>query len=554
MGEAELGHDDLLTRGREALGRGAWSDARDSFERAVALSETPDALEGLGTAAWWQNDAPAVFEAREHAYRLYRRREDRTGAARMASALALDNVVFRGEEPVASGWLQRAHRLLDGLGPTPERAFLALTEGALSVVLRSDTEAARRLASEALEMGRGLGITDVEMLALALGGLVLVSGGAVEEGIRRLDEATTAATGGEMEDPLAIGFTCCYMMMACEQVRDYDRAAQWCERIKEFCRRTGLQLLLSFCRADYAAVLTSRGRWQEAEEELVSVVAEMRTHHPGIEVDGVTRLADLRRRQGRLDEAEEMFAAAEFHPRGLLGVAAVTLEREDHAAAVDRAERYLRRVPPENRTERAAGLEVLIRARAGLGDLGGARSASAEVRSLADAVGTPLLHAAADEAEGTILAAAGDHDRARRLLEDAVDRYGRSGAPFDAMRARMGLARSLAALGRTEDASGEARAALEVAHRLGAALDVERAEALLEQVENRGPVKATGPLTDREVEVLRLVAAGKTNRAIGDELVISEKTVARHVNNIFTKLGLSSRAAATAYAYENGLV
>lgn len=214
------------------------------------------------------------------------------------------------------------------------------------------------------------------------------------------------------------------------------------------------------------------------------MVAEMEASLPGIE--GVTRLADLRRRQGRLDEAEAMFAAAEFHPRGALGLAVVALEREDLAAAVDRAERYLRRIPPENRTERAGGLEVLVRARTALGDFDGARFASAEIRSLAEAVRTPLLQAAADEAEGFVLTAAGEHERARRLLEDAVDRCGRSEAPFEAMRARTDLARSLAALGRTEDAAAEARVALETARRLGAALGTERAEALVEQLEAVG--------------------------------------------------------------------
>ena len=403
-------------------------------------------------------------------------------------------------------------------------------------------------------MGRTLGITDMEMLALALEGLAFVSEGAVEEGMHRLDEATAAATGEEMQDPLAIGFTCCYMMMACDRVRDFDRAGQWCDRIKEFCLRTGLRLLLSFCRSHYTAVLTSRGRWREAEEEIVEALADMRAEYPGIAADGATRLADLRRRQGRLDEAEQMFASVEFHRRGLLGLAAVALDREDHAAAVDRAERYLRRIPPENRTDRAGGLEVLVGAGVALGDVDGARSASAELRSLAEAVATPMLQAAADEAEGRILAATGEHDRARGRLEDAIFGFAGSGAPFDAMRTRVILARSLAALGRKEHAAAELRAALESARRMGAGLDAERAESLLDELEGRPTPAAADSLTEREIEVLRLVSAGKTNRAIAEELFISEKTVARHVSNIFTKLGLSTRAAATAWAYENDLV
>ncbi len=158
------------------------------------MAETPDGLEGLGGAAWWQNDAPTVFDARERAYRLYRSSGDRIGAARVACALALDSVVFRGEEAVANGWLQRAGSLLDETEPGPEHALLALTEGALAVVLRSDTVAARRVAAEALSTGRRLGIADIEMLALALEGLVLVSEGAVEEGTRRLDAGAPASS------------------------------------------------------------------------------------------------------------------------------------------------------------------------------------------------------------------------------------------------------------------------------------------------------------------------------------------------------------------------
>lgn len=544
----------LVERGREAMSRGDWLEARDHFERAVAQKESPDSLEGLGEAAWWQNDAPSVIEVRERAYRLYLDREDKLAAGRVASALAMDYVLFRGEEAVSNGWLQRAHRMLDDIGPTPEAGLLALTEGLFAIEFRNDTQEARRFASQGREVGRELGIPDIEMTGLALEGLCLVSEGAVDEGMRKLDEATVAATGGEMQDPRAIGFTCCYLMMGCERVRDYDRAAQWCQRIKEFCSRTGLQVLLSFCRAHYADVFTAKGRWREAEEEIVPAIEGMRAHHPGIVAEGITRLAELRMRQGRLNEAEEMFAACEFHWRGQLGLASVTLEREDHLAALDRADRYLRRVPSENRTRRVAGLEVVVRAGTALGDLDRAQSASAEIRALAEAVGTPPLRAAADTAEGCILAAAGQHDLARRHLEDAVDGYGRAGTPFEAMQARIDLARSLRALNRTDEAAVEARVALEVSRQMGAALHFERIEAFLEHLEGRAvPVEAS-PLTDRELEILRLVASGRTNRAIAEELVISEKTVGRHVSNIFAKLDISTRAAATAYAYEHGLV
>jgi DNA-binding NarL/FixJ family response regulator len=173
---------------------------------------------------------------------------------------------------------------------------------------------------------------------------------------------------------------------------------------------------------------------------------------------------------------------------------------------------------------------------------------------LAEAVGTPPLHAAADAAEGYVLAVAGQHDLARRHLEDAVDGYGRAGLPFEATRARIDLARSLGALDRTDEAAVEARVALEVSRQMGAVLHIERIEAFVEHLEGRAVPGEPSPLTDRELEILRCVASGRTNRAIAEELVISEKTVGRHVSNIFAKLDISTRAAATAYAYEHDLV
>jgi DNA-binding NarL/FixJ family response regulator len=222
--------------------------------------------------------------------------------------------------------------------------------------------------------------------------------------------------------------------------------------------------------------------------------------------------------------------------------------------ALDRADRYLRRIPSKNLTRRVAGLEMVVRAGTALGDLDRARSASAEIRALAEAVGTSSLRAAAVAAEACILTAAGQHDLARRHLEDVVDGYGRFGALFEAMRARVDLARSLAALDRTDEAAAEAQVALEASRQMGAALHSDRIEAFLEQLEGRTDTGEPSPLSDRELEILRLVASGKTNRAIAEELVISDKTVGRHVSNIFAKLDLSTRAAATAYAYEHGLV
>ena len=549
---------DLLAAGWDAVARAAWVEAREHFVGALDEVETPEALEGLGVAAWFLDDAPVVFDAREGAYRLYRERGDRQAAARIAAFLAMDYGLLRGEDAVSQGWFQRAERLLEGMGPTPEHGFLALQAGVMAIDAMNDTVAARQAATQVIEIGRTLEITDLEMTGLALEGIAMVSDGEVEEGMRRLDEATAAAIGGEMQDPLMIGLTSCYMMFACERVRDLDRAAQWCERVKEYCRRVGLRFLLSICRVHYASILITRGDWAGAEEELVPVVEEMVETMPGIAHDGIIRLADLRLRQGRMEEAEDLLSRADFHAFGQLGLASVALERADHAVAANKAERFLRQVPEENVTERAAGIEILVRARVALGDVAGAEAALVELRSVAESVGTPLLRAAANAAEGVVAVASKAHDRGRRLLEDAVDLYRREAAPYDEARARMDLAGSLAALGREEEAAPEAEKALISFQKVGALLDAERAENLVAELRQAASTDdesgAPGSLTGREVEIMRLVADGLSNREIADRLVLSQHTVKRHVSNILTKLGVSSRAAAVAKASRDAIL
>lgn len=251
--------DDLVIAGNDALGRGAWREARDLFEQALRHEETPEALEGLGRACWWLDDAKAVGEVRERAYRAYRERGDAHGAARLALSLAEDALIFRAEEAVWSGWTERARRLLADLDPSPEHALLATREAFYSLLLGGDVDAARRHAEEAIALAKRLGTFDLEMLARAVNGAARVAGGQVAEGMRLLDEATTAATSGEMRDIELIGLTCCWMIFGCERVRDFPRAAQWCERVADFCQRHGLTSLLGTCRTNYAMVLTASG-------------------------------------------------------------------------------------------------------------------------------------------------------------------------------------------------------------------------------------------------------------------------------------------------------
>jgi LuxR family maltose regulon positive regulatory protein len=270
----------------------------------------------------------------------------------------------------------------------------------------------------------------------------------------------------------------------------------------------------------------------------------------------------LRRRQGRLVEAADLFERSEPHPFASLGRGELAMDRGDARAACEQAERYLRRVPAQNRIDRAAGLDLLVRGAVGANELDRARTALAELTSIARIVMTTPLRAAASLAAGCVALGSGDPDAARRAIEDAVDGFLQSGASFELARARVELARSLLALGRTDEARQEIQRAIDLFAELKAELEVSRARELLDTAAKadgrlRSSAQAASRdagLTKREIEVLRLLGAGLSNQAIAEQLFVSEHTIHRHVANIFTKLSVSSRAAAVAQAARRGLL
>jgi LuxR family transcriptional regulator, maltose regulon positive regulatory protein len=532
--------------GWRELRQADWAAARERFGEALAAEETPEAFEGLSWAAWWLDDGPGVFAAREAAYRLYMQRGDPAGAARMATWLAADQLDFCGAWAVASGWLRRAQRLLAGIEPGPEHGWLAFHEGYLAHAA-GDTARAGELAAHASEIGRRFAVADLEMLGLGLQGSTLVACGRVDHGMRCLDEATATALAGDPSIPISSAWTFCMLVGACTSALDFERASEWCDRIAEFAARYGSRYMLAFCRAEYGAVDLWRGRWGDAEAMLEASVADFAASRPAWVGGPLVALAELRRRQGRREDAERLLDQAGGSRSAHLCRARLALDRGHAQQAVDLLVRMLRQLPRERGLARAPALELLVFARAARGELEEAGAALEALRGVERRIGTDALRAGADRAEGALACANDEHDRARELFEDAVDGYDRSGAPYEAARARLELAACLIELGRGADAAREANAALERLLELGAELDAERARRLL------GADLPLGDLTPREREVLALLADALTNRQIAERLVVSEHTVHRHVTNLLRKLDLPSRTAAAAYAVRSGL-
>jgi RNA polymerase sigma factor (sigma-70 family) len=543
-----------LENGWRELREGRWAEARARFEQATGAEETAEAFEGLSWAAWWLDDAGTVFAARERAYHLYKEAGDVACAARMATWLACDQLDFHGAFAVAGGWLGRAHRLLDPLEPAPEHGWLAFLEGFMAHAGGESAKAAE-FGRRSAEFGRQFDVPDLEMLGLALEGAMLVACAQVEAGMRCLDEATVTALQGEATVPISGAWACCFLVTACTAVRDYERASEWCDRIAEFAERYGSRYMLAFCRAEYGAVLLWRGRWKQAEAMLEASIDDFARSRPAMVGGPLVGLAELRRRQGRWDEAAQLLGRAGPSSTAQLCRARLALDRGDAARAGELAERCLRQVPSDRDLDRAAGLELFARARTARGELEEARAAVEALREIERAVGTPVLRASVDFIAGLVAAAGGDHDRARVLFEDATDRFERGGGPFEAAQVRIELATTLVALGRTDVAEQEAASSLDQLLKLGAEVEADRARRLRMGAVARDDAGAElGQLTPREREVLRLLTEGLTNRQIAERLVVSEHTVHRHVTNMLRKLDLPSRTAAAVLAARLGVL
>lgn len=545
----------LCERAWDFMHRRQWSLARDAFSEAAAADQHAAGVwEGLAYAAMCVDDFDLCRTALERAYVEARRANDCRTAARAAMQLAVHYESFRGQSAIASGWFERARTLLSTCAPTAEHAWLALWEAHVDIHLRGELTEGQRKLDDALRLAETCQVGgDLSLLTRGLLGLTAISAGAIGDGLRRLDEVTTAAVA-ELPSPMAVGWTCCYLLDACERVRDVDRALQWVERGFAAGRELAVPHFAGFCRTHYISLLLWRGEYAAAEREAELSRREVGAIAPAYAAQCDIRVGEIRRRQGQLDAAAALLEQHAAQPLAMLSLAALALDRDQPQRALDLAERYLRRVAPNDRVRRLHGLEPLIRAHVQLGQVEAAREAVAEARQALRDATAPLMSALVDELDGIAAGADAAADAARRHLEDAVDVYNLNAVPYEAASARLELASVLMRLGRRESAAIALRAARDTARRLGARVLLERAYRALAAPHPVAVVKRPHGLSGREIEVLKLVAEGVSNQEIGDRLCISPFTVKRHITNILTKLDVPTRAAAAAFAIREGLL
>jgi ATP/maltotriose-dependent transcriptional regulator MalT len=532
-----------LAAARAYLDGWDWAAALDAAHAAgpLAGADEGERLDVIATASWWLGRMDDSIDAREQAYAAFEAAEDERRAGQCAVWLWQDNVL-KARPSIAGGWLRRARRLLDAHPGTPEYVELLLRE-AETAHGAGDLDAALTTARAALTLARSLKARSTEAEALQTIGRVLIDQGDVAEGMGHLDEAMLSAVEGRLT-PYATGKIYCSLISACENLGDVRRAAEWTDATLRWSEKHPLAMWPGICRVHHAALLTLRGQWDAAEREAQRACDDIGEFHIGNAASGFAEIGDIRRRLGDLDGAEAAFARAEeLTGAPSAGLALLRLAQR----RVDAANSIITNLLAEqtwNRLERGKLLPARVQIAVAAGDLDSADDAVSELESIAADFDSPLLSAAALTARGRVLFARGDSAGACTTLREALRDWQGLDVPYEVATVRLLLGQACRACGDEDAATRSLHTAAEIFDRLGAALDVR----LTRDLEGAAAV-APGGLTEREAEVLRLVAEGKTNKDIAAELFLSERTVARHLSNIFTKIDVTSRTAAAAFYF-----
>jgi ATP/maltotriose-dependent transcriptional regulator MalT len=539
-----------LDRARAVFERQAWGEAHaqlSAADREAALA--PEDLERLAIAAHLLGRDAESTEAWTRAHHAFLGQGAAPGAARCAFWLGFTSLI-QGESARSGGWLARGQRLLDDGGhDCAERGYLLVLQ-ALRRMWEGDNATLHATFDQAARLGERFG--DAQLMAFGRVGIgeALIRAGRTAEGVALFDEVMVAVTTGEVS-PVGVGIIYCAVIGECQEIFDLRRAKEWTNALGQWsASQPDLVPYRGQCLVHRAEILQLQGAWSEAMREARQACQRLSQTVGRPWVGGALYLqAELHRLRGEFGRAEEAYREATQSGRdsqpGLAQMRLAQGKTEAAAAAI-------RRLMDEARDEAARSkllasyVEIMLAAN----DVPAARAGADELARIAARLDAPLLVAVAAHATGATLLAEGDGRAALSALRTAWAAWQEIEAPYEAARVRVLIALACRALGDDDTAEVELDTARWVFRQLGAAPDVARVEAL----SRAGAVGAPGGLTAREVEVLRLVAEGRTNREIAKALVLSDHTVRRHLQNIFNKIGVSSRAAATAFAFQRDLV
>lgn len=541
---------ELLDQARSDFERRVWGEAYAGFSAADHQEPlSGEDLERLAVAAQLvgRDDVSAATWERAHLRRL--EHGDVARAVRCAFWLAL-GLVSRGEMARGGGWLGRAQRLVQDHDLDCAECGFLLIPAALGTLEGGDPSRAHGIFGEVIEVGRRF--RDPELVTLGrLGqGQALVRMGRAAEGLTLLDEAMVAVTAEDLS-PIVVGTVYCAVILVCQEAFDLRRAHEWTAALSEWCEaQPDMVPFRGQCLVHRSEFMQWHGEWPKALDEAKRARQRL-SDPPGQPAIGMAfyQLGELYRLRGHFTDAEAAYREASRHGREPQpGLASLRLMQ----GQVDAARTAIRRVMDERRDHvtRARTLGTCVEIMLAAGDAQAAAEASAELSAIASDADSPVLHATAAQAAGAVALDRGDPRGALDALRRACNAWRELEAPYEHARTRLLVALCCRELGDSDAAEMESDAARQTFERLGAAPDRARVDALFPATTPSAP----GDLTRRQVEILARVAAGKANREIAADLMISEHTVRRHLQNIFVRLGVSSRAAATAFAYQHGLV
>ena len=538
-----------LEQGRESFRNQVWGAA---FSQLLAADREaplePEDLVLLAQAALLTGREAEGADLLSRAHQGFSGRGDAQPAARCAFWLGF-TLLLRGEFAQAGGWLSRASRMLDGRPDCVENGYLLLPTG-YRLFHSGDAVTAQTIFAQAAAFGERFDDKDLMTLGLQGQGRALIRQGEIARGVTLLDEAMVAVTAGECS-PLNAGGVYCSVLEACGEIFDLQRAREWTTALERWCAsQPDLVPYRGHCLVRRAELLQLHGAWEDALEWARRAAEWLSSPTPKQGVGSAFyQVGEIHRLRGKFADSEEAYRQAGQWSRSTgPGLAQLRLAQ----GRVEAAYAEIRRMAEEVRepAPRARVLEAYVEIALAAKDVAAARNAAGELSEIATRLDIPFLRALSSRNSGAVLLAESKAREALAEFRQSCRLWCELEVPYEAARVRLLMALANRTLGDEEDALQELTAARQTFQRLGARIDLSRVESLLA----KGSGKAAGPLTAREVQVLRLVAAGMTNRGIAGKLKISEKTVARHLSNIFTKLDLSSRTGAAAYAYEHNLV